>query len=146
MPQGYEDIRPFVLVTHARRNNTVASGVIDLGDLGYPGYVCATMVAGDILSGATSGSILRLYSSNTVSATASGMTAITSANTSGLTFTNSSQTISVGVDLRGGNRFLGATLSTITNSASIGAVATFRDHAEIPPDAATGSQIRFIGQ
>lgn len=140
-----EDIRSVVGIPSGSKANTTASGVVDLGDLGYPNLIDFVVTMGDVMNGATSGCKLTVFHSNTVSATASGMTAITSATTSGLTFPNSGTTITLGVDWRQKFRFAGMKLTVPTTSCVVGVNLDCFDHKEVPPTAYANAQQRFIG-
>jgi hypothetical protein len=153
MPSPQSDFRPVVIVQPVRQANTVASGVIDRANWGYPDYMSFVTWAGEVVAGATSGMVLRIFHSNTVSATASGMTAITSGNTSGLSYSNSGGTITLHWDSRAASRFVGAKLSVPTATADTGVLACCFGHQETPGDvtgvtdaAGTEAQARFIGQ
>ena len=98
--------------------NTEVSGVIDRED--YHRFrwfeaVCAAGAGG--AASVFSGLVLQMYHSDTVSATASGMDAISGAGVSGLTA--SGQTMAIIGDARYLKRFIGFTLSVPTTSAFI---------------------------
>lgn len=142
------ELRQFSLIGMGAREAETASGVIDREDFDGATSLLLGVVAG---SGATtiSASRIHVFQSETVSATASGGTAIASGTTSGLTFT-ASGIIGLDMDLRTRARFIGVTLSTpnVATSGINGVIATMSDGTTGPPAAALDGfvNIRRIGQ
>ena len=124
------------------------SGVIDREDFAGPQSVLFLLHNGTSAT-TMSATDLFIFESDTISATASGGTAITSGNTSGLTFTTSG-IIGLEIDLRGKGRFIGVTMSApnVATSGILGLFAILGDGHTNPPSAATNGMIsvRRIGQ
>ena len=123
------------------------SGVIDREDFHNPQSVLFLLHNGTSAT-TMSATDLFIFEHDPISATASGGTAITSGNTSALTFTTSG-IIGLEIDLRGKGRFIGCVLCAPTNDSSIqGLTAIMGDGNRNPPTAATDGMIsvRRIGQ
>lgn len=123
------------------------SGVIDREDFAGPQSVIFLVHNG---TSATTMSTIDLFitESDTLSAVASQATAITSGNTSALSFTTSG-IIGLEIDLRGKGRFIGCVLCAPVNDSSIqGVTAIMGDGNRSPHTAALDGMIsvRRIGQ
>jgi hypothetical protein len=136
------------LIGAGARENQTNSGVIDREDYNHPASVLFAVHAG---SGATtiSATAIHVYQSDTVSATASGQTAIASATTSGMTFTASGW-IGLEVDLRNRKRFIGVTLSSpnVATSGVNGVLAVLSDGQTSPPGTSVDGfvNVKRVGQ
>lgn len=140
---------PISLIAAAGFSNTSASAVIDREDFNGQTSLLVLLHMGSVMSDTASGFDIRLTQSDTFSGTASDGTAITSAHTSGQTFTNSGQFMGITMDLRDKGRFIGVILSAPSGGSGIAAViGILGDAAVVPAPAANDGfvSVNRIGQ
>lgn len=113
---------------------TSLSAVVDREDFVRGAGFAATIHTGSASAASLySGLVLQLFESDTVSATASGMDAISGAGVSGVTA--SKQYMEITGDLRYRKRFIGAKLSVPTGFVLVDGTFTITDVVAEPPSA-----------